>query len=218
MATEVLKYLRIKISEGGEASYMAQPDSERVIQDLNRCFAAPLQEFYRRRIIFWYDEDKDFEEKVTNGEILLTYAKIVVLDGTNNFSIKKLLTHGDKTSNYCVYGPVMYPDEKNWLLPVQLYSEEYRADLISMWLDEMGIENTTNLRKIVKDYRSFFKTKAHRIKIARLNQTITAPVQLLKAIMAVLCGVKKNGSEFINSYGAACGTGSREEWSLLLFS
>ena len=189
---------------------MAQPDSERVIQDLNRCFAAPLQEFYRRRIIFWYDEDKDFEEKVTNGEILLTYAKIVVLDGTNNFSIKKLLTHGDKTSNYCVYGPVMYPDEKNWLLPVQLYSEEYRADLISMWLDEMGIENTTNLRKIVKDYRSFFKTKAHRIKIARLNQTITAPVQLLKAIMAVLCGVKKNGSEFINSYGAACGTGSRE--------
>ncbi len=191
MATEVLKYLRIKISEGGEASYMAQPDSERVIQDLNRCFAAPLQEFYRRRIIFWYDEDKDFEEKVTNGEILLTNAKIVVLDGTNNFSIKKLLTHDDKTSNYCVYCPVMYPDEKNWLLPVQLYSEEYRADLISMWLDEMGIENTTNLRKIVKDYRSFFKTKAHRIKIARLNQTITAPVQLLKAIMAVLCGVKK---------------------------
>ena len=79
MATEVLKYLRIKISEGGEASYMAQPDSERVIQDLNRCFAAPLQEFYRRRIIFWYDEDKDFEEKVTNGEILLTNAKVRII-------------------------------------------------------------------------------------------------------------------------------------------
>lgn len=170
---------------------MALPDSEKVIQDLNRRFAAPLPEFYARRIIFWYDEDRDFEEKIANGEIQLADAKLVALDGTNNFEIKKLLTHDDQTSNYCVYCPLTYPDETNWLLPIQLYSEEYRADLISMWLEEMGIENTANLRKTVKDYRSFFKTKAHRTKIAGLNQKITAPVQLLKAIMAVLCGVKK---------------------------
>lgn len=170
---------------------MALPDSEKVIQDLNRHFAAPLPEFYQRRIIFWYDEDKDFEEKIQNGEIQLADAKLVALDGTNNFEIKKLLTHDDKTSNYCVYCPVTYPDETNWLLPIQLYSEEYRADLISMWLEEMNIENTASLRKTVKDYRAFFKTKAHRTKVAGLNQQIITPVQLLKAIMAVLCGVKK---------------------------
>lgn len=28
-------------------------DTEKVIQDLNRRFAAPLLEFYQRRIIFW---------------------------------------------------------------------------------------------------------------------------------------------------------------------
>ena len=33
-------------------------DTDKVIQDLNRRFAASLPEFYRRRIIFWYDEDK----------------------------------------------------------------------------------------------------------------------------------------------------------------
>ncbi|MCI9161850.1 MAG: hypothetical protein HFG59_01090 [Lachnospiraceae bacterium] len=33
-------------------------DTDKVIQDLNRRFAAPLPEFYQRRIIFWYDEDK----------------------------------------------------------------------------------------------------------------------------------------------------------------
>ena len=32
-------------------------DTDKVIQDLNRRFAAPLPEFYQRRIIFWYDED-----------------------------------------------------------------------------------------------------------------------------------------------------------------
>ncbi len=176
---------------------MALPDSEKVTQDLNRRFAAPLPEFYRRRIIFWYDEDKEFEEKIQNGEIQLADAKLVVLDGTNNFEVKKLLTHDDKTSNYCVYCPRTYPDETNWLLPIQLYSEEYRADLISMWLEKMGIENTANIRKTVKDYRPFFKTKAHRTKIARLNQKITAPVQLLKAIMAVLCGVKKTNPNLL---------------------
>ncbi len=32
-------------------------DTDKVIQDLNRRFAALLPEFYQRRIIFWYDED-----------------------------------------------------------------------------------------------------------------------------------------------------------------
>ena len=34
------------------------------MQDLNRGFAAPLPKFYKRRIIFWYDEDRDFEDKL----------------------------------------------------------------------------------------------------------------------------------------------------------
>ena len=44
-------------------------DTDKVIQDLNRRFAAPLPEFYQRRIIFWYDEDKEFEDKL--DEIVL---------------------------------------------------------------------------------------------------------------------------------------------------
>ncbi len=167
---------------------MALPDSERVIQELNRRFAQPLPEFYSRRIIFWYDEEREFEDKI--AEMELSDAKIVQLTETNNFEVKKLLTVDDKNSNYCVYSPVTYPDEQSWLLPVQLYSEEFRADLISMWLEEMQIENTANIRKTVKDYRNFFKTKAHRTKVAGLNQKITMPVQLHKAVMAVLCGVK----------------------------
>lgn len=176
---------------------MALPDPDKVIQELNRRFAAPLPEFYNRRIIFWYDEDRDFEEKIQSGEIELANAKLITLDDTNNFEVKKLLTHDDKSSNFCVYCPVSYPDEKNWLLPVELISEEFRADLVSMWLEEMDIPNTANLRKTVKDYRSFFKTKAHRTKVANLNQKITAPVQLHKAVMAVLCGVKDTGPNLL---------------------
>lgn len=163
-------------------------EMDTIIQNLNQRFTAPLPEFYSRRIIFWFDEDHEFADKIP--EIKLAEAKIVVLTGTNNFAVKKLLTHDDKNSNFCVYCPVSYPDEQNWLLPIQLYSENFRADLISMWLEEMQIENTESIRKTVKDYRSFFKTKAHRTKVMDLTQKVTTPVQVHKAVMAVLCGVK----------------------------
>ena len=39
-------------------------DTDKEKQDLNRRFATPLSEFYQRRIIFWYDEDKEFENKL----------------------------------------------------------------------------------------------------------------------------------------------------------
>ena len=39
-------------------------DTEKVLADLNRRFAAPLPEFYKRRIIFWKDEDREFEDKL----------------------------------------------------------------------------------------------------------------------------------------------------------
>ena len=45
-------------------------DTDKVVQDLNRRFAASLPEFYQRRIIFWYDEDKEFEDKLNEVAII----------------------------------------------------------------------------------------------------------------------------------------------------
>ena len=72
---------------------MANVDIETVVQDLNRRFAEPLPEFYNRRIIFWYDEDKEFEDKV--DDVVLSNATLVKLTGTNNFAVKKLHCHDD---------------------------------------------------------------------------------------------------------------------------
>ena len=54
-------------------------DTITIIQDLNRRFAQPLPEFYARRVIFWYDEDKEFEDSI--GELQLEKAKVLVLNG-----------------------------------------------------------------------------------------------------------------------------------------
>lgn len=39
---------------------------EDIKKELEERFAEPLEEFYKRRIIFWNDEDRDFEEEVTH--------------------------------------------------------------------------------------------------------------------------------------------------------
>ena len=111
-------------------------DADKVIQDLNRRFAAPLPEFYQRRIIFWYDEDQEFADKLDRIE--LDNAKIVALTGNNTFAVKRLLSNDDLTNNYLVYCPLSYkkPDD-DWLLDIELYSEAFRADLISIWMDRL---------------------------------------------------------------------------------
>ena len=78
-------------------------DTDKVIQDLSRRFAAPLPEFYRRRIIFWYDEDGEFADKL--DEIILTNAKLVTLTGSNGFAVKKLLANDDLNSNFWYTAP-----------------------------------------------------------------------------------------------------------------
>ncbi|MCF0134015.1 MAG: BREX-1 system phosphatase PglZ type A, partial [Blautia sp.] len=164
-------------------------DSEKIVQELNQRFAAPLPEFYKRRLVFWYDEDKEFVDKLE--EITLSNAKLIALTGTNNFEVKKLLGVDDVTSNYLVYCPLSYEKpEDNWLIDIELYSEEFRADLISIWMDEMGMPATPALRKLIKNYRKFFNAKIRRDKIASQAKAPQVPAQLHLAVMGALCGIK----------------------------
>ena len=70
---------------------------EDIKKELEQRFAEPLDEFYKRRIIFWNDEDGDFKEELVDLE--LSNAKVLMLDDTNQFSAKKLLSSDDQDSN-----------------------------------------------------------------------------------------------------------------------
>ena len=165
-------------------------DTEQITADLNRRFAEPLPEFYKRRIIVWHDEEKEFEDKL--AEIQLDNAKIAVLTGTNYFAVKKLLGVDDPECNYLLYSPFTYESmEDNWLLDIELYSEEFRADLISMWMDEMGLPKIPGLRSAIKPYRKFMNAKERRKQIASQNVMPTTAAGLQMAIMAALAGIKE---------------------------
>ena len=164
-------------------------DLNTIIRDLNTRFAAPLPEFYKRRIIFWYDEEKEFEDKL--DEIPLENAKLLVLTGTNNFVAKKLLTVDDTTSNYLVYSPITYESkEDDWLLNIELYSEAFRADLVSIWLNEVDLPQTPDFRRLMKKYRKFFGAQTRRTAFLKRNRGIDAAPQMHLTVMATICGTQ----------------------------
>ena len=175
-------------------------DIETVVRDLNKRFAAPLLEFYKRRIIFWYDEDREFGDRL--DEIELADAKLVRLTGSNSFAVKKLLAVDDTSSNFLVYQPFSYekPDD-DWLLNVKLYSESFRSDLLAIWMNELHIDSTPTMRKAVKAYRKYLGAKDRRAKLAVIaeKKAITTPSALHLAVMAVIAGSEPNPSAVLRA-------------------
>ena len=158
---------------------------EDIIQELDRRFDLPLREYYERRIIFWQDPEGEFREAIAG--VKLQHAKLLVLTGRNMFLAKKLLSHDDLTSNYLVYRPFAYArQEDNWLLDLELASESFRADLVSMWMREMEMPDEMQYRKLFKKYRKFFNAAARREKFTTMMAHRYSPAQVMLAMMAVL--------------------------------
>ncbi len=116
---------------------------------------------------------------------------VVKLTGKNHFAVKKLLAEDDLTGGYLVYDPLSYEkDHKDdWLLDIKLYSEEFRADLVSLQMEELLVEPSSALRKTMKLYAKFLDNKDRQAKLRRIGRTYQAPLTLHIDIMAVLCGL-----------------------------
>lgn len=154
-------------------------------------FAAPLPDFYQRRIVFWQDPEREFEE--TLEQLTIPNVKIVKLTGSNNFAVKMLLAETDLTSNFLVYNPVSYQDIRdNWLLDIECYSEEFRADFLSMRMEELGMPESPELRKLVKQYGKFFDNKERVAKLKAFGSEYRLAGQLHMDILAVLTGAENN--------------------------
>ncbi len=163
--------------------------SEKIKSRLAERFVAPLPEFHKRRIIFWHDEDREFAEGI--DELSLEGVKIIKLNGKNNFAVKKLLASEDLTCDCLIYDPFAYEkDQKDdWLLDIKLYSEEFRADLVSILMEELFVEPTTAMRKTMRLYTKFLDNKERKAKLRKIGKSYQTPLSLHIDIMAVLCGL-----------------------------
>jgi uncharacterized protein (TIGR02687 family) len=169
--------------------------SETIKLRLSERFAAPLPEFHKRRIVFWHDEDGEFGEQL--DELVLPDVRIITLTGRNNFAVKKLLSADDLTGDYLIYDPLSYEKDlkDDWLLGVRLYSEEFRADLVSLQMEELLVEPSSAMRKTMKLYAKFLDNKDRKAKLAKIGRTYQTPLALHTDIMAVLCGLNGGSAQ-----------------------
>ncbi len=171
-------------------------DLEEISKDLQKRFKEPYPEFYNRRIIFWMDSDREFEDKIDGLEI--PNVKIIKMSENNKFRVKKLLSFDDQESDFLVYCPLVFNEkEDNWINDIMRYSEEFRADLVSIQINEMNLPDTISIRKAVKAYKKFFNAKARRELIKKKSSRIENPAHLELAIMGGIAGCEMQPAQII---------------------
>ena len=157
---------------------------EKIIQSLTNKFF--LNEFEKRKIVFWYDDDNTVEDDLENlrEELLKKDIKVHVLDN-NFFATKKLLEKDDIISNYLIYCKESEPaHHNNWLLDIQLYSEKFETSRLSAIKSEFGITDH-HLDDVLEKHISFFDNKERVAFLRDRFQPDWNEEELLKGFLSV---------------------------------
>jgi hypothetical protein len=169
---------------------------ESIRENLIKRFDEPLKDFYKRRIIFWQDLEGEFSSFI--DELSLPNAKILKLTGNNNFLIKKTLLIDEPKTSFLVYDALAYEDVKDdFFLDIKGYSEEFRADMLSMRMEEFGAVHSAPMRSAFKKYNKFFENKERVAKLSAYKSSYNSPAQLHVDVLSVLTGAKENTAQGI---------------------
>ncbi len=152
--------------------------------------------YEERKLIFWFDPKKEFEEDIINGKIELKDAKVFILEPNTQFMTKRFFEIEDTDNNYLIYAPfekISDDDQDNHLLSILKYSSEFSADRISLVMTQLNIPN--ELHDAMVHYAKFFGARS---RITAFNKLITTEIkskqELEIAMMAVL--TKANTAQF----------------------
>ncbi|MBF7082784.1 BREX-1 system phosphatase PglZ type A [Desulfallas sp. Bu1-1] len=139
----------------------------------------------RRNIVFWYDDNAEFEEEIK--ELQLDNAKIIKLTASNCFAVKYRLEKADPESNYLIYCPAPKPvPRENWLLDTLKYSREFSTDKTTVIMRDLGVRDAS-LRNVFKKYAKFFNNKERYNKFASYNIQDYTEKKVDIAVLSVLC-------------------------------
>ena len=161
---------------------MAELSLKQVADKLNEEFAGD-----GRRIVFWYDDNGDFAEEIE--QIKLENAKILILDGHNQFATKLIIEREDRESSFLIYAPFPEPSiRNNHLADVSLYSKRFYADRASLIVRDLEMDR--ELLPVIQKHIKFFGSKDRLQRFYALETNKHTHDSLLAAMMCVCCRVK----------------------------
>ena len=162
-------------------------NTEEIKKALQKKFSSPLSQGTERNIVFWYDEEKGFEDYIDT--LPPDGVKLHKLDN-NYFATKFLLEEEDTKSNYLIYAPFRKPEnEDNWLLDIELYSSEFSADKASLIMNTLQIEGFA-LKPFIKKNIKFFDSKERLESLKEMFSPEWTEKDFELAMMSVACRLK----------------------------
>ena len=124
--------------------------------------------YNQHRVVLWYDHEKEFHDILMD----INPVGVVIIEGNrNNLEIKIIVNSEENENNkYLLYFPYEKPpNEANWLLDLELAYHVFQTDKESLYLEELGIENT--YRDIVSKHIKFFESRDRRKKLKEIIDT-----------------------------------------------
>ena len=109
--------------------------SPRITENLTRIFGTESA-----RVVLWHDAAREFEADL--ADLTLAGVDLLRLDQVGALEAKIHIESGQGEGRYLIYAPFEEPEpEKDWLLDIRLYGRSFRADTVSILLDELGLAN-----------------------------------------------------------------------------
>lgn len=166
-----------------------------------------LAKFEKCRLVFWQDEDIEFQEQYPTISAELNSAGIqaIALDSESHFEVKQRIELLEPEQQFLLYSnkPANEPS-RDWLYDIRLYAQEFYADSSSMILNELGMR--MEFRQLVSRYKKFFGNKQRYTKLRKLLSNNADKRALELAMVATLAKVETVSftavlNELISKYG-----------------
>lgn len=141
--------------------------AEQVDQALHQKFIAEGE-----RLVFWHDENGEFSDYVAeefSGD--LTEVQLLDMRTTGGFSAKLRIEREDPQGKYLIYSQGERPKaEEDFLFDIRIYSSEFRAEIASLQLQELGLTRSS-MREHLKARRKFLGNQS---RLQKLKQLVDA--------------------------------------------
>lgn len=171
-----------------------------ITQQLKTRFMQPLPECSDRRIVIWSDPNGEFADEFYTlaGEEGVAFANealpagavrcIEVKDG-NTFAAKRTVCRLAQNENFLLYrrrGSRQL--DGDWFADVEMYAEHFQADYGSLLIEELGANNTQDVRDAIQDMGQFFRAKDRIARFAKMTPRAQTSADVLMGVLAVSLG------------------------------
>ena len=140
--------------------------------------------FKQSRLVFWYDPEQSFSEEISS--IAIEGVTLLDMSDVSVFETKKRIELDEPANQFLLYFPYAEPEaERDWLLDIRLYSEQFFADASSMLLNELGIPKMS-LRGHIRLREGFFTSRQRLSALKRFVTEDETEVSLDRKMLAVV--------------------------------